>query len=587
MLAFTVGAWCNEFGISMMKQNYDRTGLINVAGLLIVAVLGNGIGGLRAGAAEAPANVAATNAPVPTLISLPPSPSAWKPYVLQSDSFKHYVDDFNANDNELYKQLIPNSSAWDFLKQNVPLLECPDSEIQEIYYFRWWTYRKHIKQTPEGFIITEFLPAVGWAGKYNSINCAAGHHLREGRWLQDPIYLDDYSRFWFRKGGGNPRTYSFWVADSIWGRLKVSGDDRLAKELLPDLIANYEAWEKDHRDTNGLFWQVDNYDGMEVSISGALDPKQQGYRPTINSYMYGDAMAIARIADRAGQGEVVDKFAGKGEELKQLVLGRLWNPEAQFFEVLPRGENTKWSGVREELGFTPWYFNLPDTNKVVAWKQLMDPKGFFAPFGPTTAEQRHPKFAVSYQGHECQWNGPSWPFATTITLNALANLLNSQTQDAVSRKDYFDLLRIYTHSHHLKRDDGKVVPWIDEDLNPTTGDWIARTILKRQGSKIPERGKDYNHSAYCDLVITGLIGLRPRADDIVEVNPLAPESWDYFCLDQIRYHGRILTVIWDKTGARYKKGKGLRILADGKEIAAADTMGRLRGSLSGPTPTGK
>jgi hypothetical protein len=55
------------------------------------------------------------------------------------------------------------------------------------------------------------------------------------------------------------------------------------------------------------------------------------------------------------------------------------------------------------------YFDLPNPDKSVAWKQLIDPRGFCAPFGPTTAEQRHPKFAVAYAGHECQWNGPSWP----------------------------------------------------------------------------------------------------------------------------------------------------------------------------------
>ena len=71
------------------------------------------------------------------------------------------------------------------------------------------------------------------------------------------------------------------------------------------------------------------------------------------------------------------------------------------------------------------------------------------------------------------------------------------------------------------------MPWIDENLNPATGDWIARTRLKTwkngtwdAGKGGKERGKDYNHSTYCDLVITGLVGLRPRPDDTVEVNPL-------------------------------------------------------------------
>jgi predicted GH43/DUF377 family glycosyl hydrolase len=503
-----------------------------------------------------------------------------KPAVLKAETCRHYIDTFNQNDNQLYTQHVPNAAAWDFLNNNIPLLDCPDADIEEIYYFRWWTFRKHIKQTPDGFVITEFLPPVPWAGKHNTISCAAGHHLREGRWLNDPRYLDDYSRFWFRKDG-DPRRYSFWAADAIWSRCQVSGDDRLAKELLPDLVANYEAWEKTRRDSNGLFWQVDGQDGMEVSISGALQPQSEGYRATINSYMYGDALAIASIAERVGQKQLADRFMAKASELKQLVQDRLWDSQAQFFKVLPRGENTRWSDAREEHGYTPWYFNLPDPDKSVAWKQIMDPLGFYAPFGPTSAERRHPKFAVAYTGHECQWNGPSWPYATAVTLTAFANLLNDYEQNVSSAQDYFDLLKAYTRSHRLKLDDGRVVPWIDENLNPTNGDWIARTLLRQRGSQIPERGKDYNHSTYCDLVISGLVGLRPRTDDTVEVNPLVPDSWSFFCLDQVRYHGRWLTIIWDKTGEHYHRGKGLRVLADGREIAASGTLKRVRGEITG------
>jgi len=217
-------------------------------------------------------------------------------FVLKAESFRQMIEDFNKNDHELYRGYYPNTAAWDFLEDNIPLLDCPDKDIQTTYYFRWWTYRKHIKQTPDGFIVDEFLPQVGWAGKYNSINCAAGHHLYEGRWLKAPNYMDDYSIFWFRKGG-------------------------------------------------------------------------------------------------------------------------------------------------------------------------------------------------------------------------------------------------------------------------------------------EERGKDYNHSTYCDLVISGLVGLRPRPDETVEVNPLVPQGWASFCLDQVPYHGHLLTILWDQTGQRYHKGKGLRVFAAGKEIASSPVIGRLTGHL--------
>lgn len=490
-------------------------------------------------------------------------------FVLKADSFRHYIESFNTDDDAIYSSYIPDAAAWNFLKSNIPFFECPDKDIEEIYYFRWWTYRKHIKLTPDGFIITEFLPEVPWAGKDNSIDAPAGHHLYEGRWLADPKYLDDYSAFWFRKGG-NPRLYSTWLADALWARYLVNGNDSLIKELLPDLVKNYQAWEKSNLKTNGLFWQVDDRDGMEMSISGS------GYRPTINSYMYGDAVAIAKIATLAGQGDVASQFCAKAAALKQLVQQKLWNRHAQFFEVLE--PNGKPANIRELLGYTPWYFYLPEDH-AVAWKQLTDPKGFYASFGPTTAEQRNPHFKISYSGHECQWNGPSWPYATSVTLTAMANLLDNYRQNVVGRQDYFNLLGIYTKSQRLKMPDGTVVPWIDEDLDPYTGAWISRKLLQERSSEIPERGKDYNHSTYCDLIITGLVGLRPRTDNIVEVDPLIPATWNYFCLDNVHYHEQILTIFYDKTGKRYGEGKGFHLLENGQEIASSRTLRRISGRL--------
>ncbi len=149
------------------------------------------------------------------------------------------------------------------------------------------------------------------------------------------------------------------------------------------------------------------------------------------------------------------------------------------------------------------------------------PKGFHAPYGPTTAEQRHPGFQLSHEGDDCQWNGPSWPFSTTATLKAAANLLNDYDQDVLSKVDYFDALRIYVGSHRLELEDGRVIPWIDENLDPYTGEWLARQIKIEKGT-FDRRGDHYNHSGFADLVITGLVGLRPRPDDVVEVNPLLP-----------------------------------------------------------------
>src|SRR5262249_9067326 len=114
-------------------------------------------------------------------------------------------------------------------------------------------------------------------------------------------------------------------------------------------------------------------------------------------------------------------------------------------------------------------------------------------------------------------------------------------------------------------------PYIAEAAHPDTGSW--------EGHDGYNHSEHYFHSAYVDLVITGLVGLRPRADDVVEINPLAPEGWDYFALDDVAYHGHRLSVLWDKTGKRYGHGAGLHILADGKKLASAAKLGKLTAKL--------
>jgi hypothetical protein len=500
--------------------------------------------------------------------------------IIPSSRIKDYVNRFNKTDNELTIQLIPNSKAAEFLSGNIPRFECPDKELEEIYYFRWWTFRKHIKQTPDGYIISEFLPAVSWAGKYNGISCPAMHHYNEGRWLHNRAYLDSYAGYWLH-GGGSLRTYSFPIAYSLYNYYLTTGDDTLIKEYLPDLIANFEAWEKERFDeSRGLFWQQDGRDGMEVSVCGKEIP--DGYRATINSYMIAEAKTIVAIAKRFGHlsGDVFEK---KAAILHENMLRTLWDNDAQFFKVIPKKDGTGLCDARELHGYTPWCFNLAGEEYAVAWQFLMDSTHFYAPYGPTTVERRHPGFTVSYEGHECQWNGPSWPFATSVTLTGLANLLNNQRQDYISKKDYFNLLKIYAHSHHLTREDGTVVPWIDENLNPFTGDWIARTRLKTwengtwSASKGGiERGKDYNHSTFCDLVITGLAGLRLQEGKQLTVNPLIPaDTWDYFCLENVLYKGHKLTILYDKLGKKYKRGKGLQVFVDGVLKGKSDKIEKL------------
>lgn len=494
-------------------------------------------------------------------------------HILQPSAFTHHIERFNSMENENVTNFVSNSKSWEWLQQNIPFFECPDREVEEIYYFRWWSFRKHLKQTTNGFVFTEFLIPMKHAGAHNTISCALGHHLAEGRWLRESRYLDDYIRFWFRGHGGKAQPhfhqFSSWATAAVYERFLVNSDRAFATNLLDDLVADYRAWEKERKLPDGLFWQHDVEDGMEESISGSRTAKQA--RPTINSYMFGNARAIAAIARLAGRVELAQEFDAKAAEVKRLTQEKLWNPSDKFFEVRRADSETgaTISHAREAIGFIPWAFGLPDANKgyEAAWSQFTDAQGFRAPYGITTAERRHAQFR-SHGCCGCEWDGAVWPFATSQTLNALARVLrdNNRTDVPVTARDYFDAFLTYARSHRF---DGK--PYLGEYLDETTGQWLKG----RQ-----ERSRYYNHSTFADLLMTGVIGLRPRADDVVEVHPLLPGgAWEWFCLDGVPYHGRALTILWDKEGKRYGRGAGLRVFADGREIAQAGRLQLVTGIL--------
>ena len=480
--------------------------------------------------------------------------------VLKYKDFEHYVKVFNESEDENIAQAIPNSEASAWMEKNIPLFECPQHNFEEMFYFRWWTLRKHIKETPVGYGMTEFLVNRSYSDKYNLIACAVGHHIHESRWLHNDEYLDQIIHTWYRGNEGGMMAkftkFSSWNPWAIYHRYLVNMDEEYLTDLYKDLKEEYKYWEDTHRLPDGLYWQEDVKDGMEESISGGR--KKQFARPTINSYMYGNAKALAEVARIVNNEADVKAYEAKAEEIKNLVYTKLWNDDRAFFET--RRADTL-SCVREAIGYIPWYFNLPEKKHHHAWLQINDDKGFNSPYGLTTAERRHPEFRTHGVG-KCEWDGAIWPFASAQTLTALANYLNTESDPVVTNESYFRHMELYVESQYHR---GR--PYIGEYLDEVTGYWL-------KGDQ--ERARYYNHSTFNDLMITGLVGLRPRADHTLEVNPLLPDTeWDWFCLDNVRYHNHIITIIWDRHGDKYHQGKGLTLLVDGKKVGNRPTLGRL------------
>ncbi|MGC3990463.1 MAG: discoidin domain-containing protein [Chthoniobacteraceae bacterium] len=484
-----------------------------------------------------------------------------------------------------------NDAPW--FEKNIPFFECSDSQIEDVYYYRWQLYQAHLKDLGEqGYLVTEFLGDVGWSIKpWQSLNDATPFHISEGRWLKDDRYLNDYINFMYADGG-NDRHFSESIAAATYGRYLVNGDRAFAVKQLSAMQYVFNAW-RDHYDyAKGLYFIEPVADATEFTIA-SIDASGgtwgfgggQAFRPSINSFMYANALAISKLAELSGDALTAQKYAAIAQRLKTTMQAALWNDGFQHFVDRFKVNNKfvhYWDYIRgrELVGYVPWYFEMPDDSEKYAasWKHLLSTDELAGKYGLRTNEPSYEHYMHQYiyekTGEpECQWNGPAWPFQTTFVLGAMANLLNDYHQKVVTRDDYVRLLKQYAQMHYH---DGALD--LEEDYNPDDGKVIVGLY----------RSHHYNHSGFNDLVITGLAGLRPRADDVLEVNPLIPtdasslQAISYFCLDGVRYHGQLVTILYDRDGKHYGKGAGLSVYVNGKRVVAPSALGRKTVSISKP-----
>ncbi len=236
--------------------------------------------------------------------------------VLQAGDYKHYVDLFEQQEVDATGKVYNGESgenSWAWMQKEIPWFDSSDKKFEEMYYFRWYAWKKHLVAAPTGYVITEWLPKPEVPdGSFGALPDAAPFHIAEARWLREGKIAEDDTRFWFGRGLDSHK-YSDAMAWTVRGVTLANGDTALGTSLLPAMKQNYKAWETAQQDSNGLFWSIDTRDAMEKSISG------DGYRPTLNSYMYGDARAIAEMAAKAGDAAGAAEYNAKADKLHGLM----------------------------------------------------------------------------------------------------------------------------------------------------------------------------------------------------------------------------------------------------------------------------
>ncbi len=525
--------------------------------------------------------------------------------VLKPTSYHNWIiRPQDQDDRDLVAAQVRAYQAW--YDANVPYFDCSDPWVRKMYDHRAYVLRKNLLDPKLGRMKWPTQSEGRWRSTWypNVISYGAGHQVREARWLRDPKYWQGHLRTWAENQkadgvypshvtpkGPSDGQYTDWITSTAWDGHLVHPDRAFLAAVVDRLAANVRGWQKVYDpDGDGLLL-VDSHwwTGMEYQPSffafSDYKPSKDFDQPArrvnlervdLTAYNYGNAAAVARIYHLLGRPDRAREFDDLAAKIAGAVTARMWRPEKRFFYSL-RAEDDAVADVKEVIGVYPFYFGMLPWGKGYesAWTSILDPKQFWTTWPVASASKECPAYSqTNWPGDGrsagCMWNGPTWPHANSLVMTAMARTLRATrdhnvTDSPIRREHLWELFLSFTRAQY--RDQDLRQPWTGEFYNGDTGKW-----------KTAER--DYNHSTWLDILIPELIGLVPRADDILEIDPLLTEkALGHFLLDGVRYHGHDVTIVWDAPGSpdQYADGrKGLDVYIDGRLAASALRLSRLQ-----------
>ena len=498
---------------------------------------------------------------------------------------------------------VAATQAW--YNANLANFDCSDPLLRKMYYHRGYLLQKNSLDPQLGALTFPTQTQGRWSSQwFASVNSSgAAHQVRESRWLANPRYWTGPIQTWTSNqspdhtypaqvtvAGPGKVTQADWITASAWDGYLVHPDKTLLSALADKLADNVRGVQKasdpdddgllslNHQPTTGLAFDPSLFASTNPQASTPVAVE----RVDLTSYNFGNAQAVARIYRAVGEAEKAKEFDALADKIRKAVAGAMWNAENGFFHSLKAEDNTQ-ADAKDVTGITPFYFEMfkPGEGYGKAWASILDPAQFWTTWPVASLSRQSP--AYSQDGPPAGMapvpagpsaNGPTWPHANSLVLTAMARTLRAdrslgdqdrEKASPLTNAKLWELFQSYTKAQFRNQDPS--LPYTGVLYHGETGAW-----------KTPER--DTNDSTWLDLLIPDLVGLVPRADEVLEIDPLLPpEALSYFTLDGQRYHGHDITVVWDAPNDNadtHTDGRqGLDVYLDGKLVASSPTLTRL------------
>ncbi len=512
--------------------------------------------------------------------ALPDSKEAFYEYAAKSpsDAFRDGVTEFN--------------SRW---AQDIPYIDVPDPAIEKAIVYRWWGERYNSLDANEPGYVYQYPTTIEGVNLYqNSIVLTQPMHLQDTKWIRNPYLaygqilnvgeLSGSSAFLDSPGHSSWNNhYSQYMGTAGLEAYQVHGGGA----DLAERFAHYFEWDGKGQlehydgDGNGLIQYTANYmPGNDADAISFGYPKTggQGIERPESAYVWGDFDAARQLYELAGApSSKVDEMADTADDLRDAILGTLWNDEMKMFlaRTTQGGQAATSSGGAAnpltDRGFIP----ARESNLYDVYAEGLIPV--------EDAETYKDGFRFLRYGD----NFPIFPFYTANQYDRTRYNIGgsnnfSNINFTVQYRGVRSALRHYDPDHE----------YVTPEYAARLLDWMAWSIYPGGNVLAPNQAEYYsnwnqtnrtynrnnpNHIMLGNMnyiFVEDMGGIQPRSDEKIELWPV-DLGYDHFMVNNLRYHGKDVTIVWDPDGTEYGLGAGYSLFIDGEKAFSADKLGRV------------
>lgn len=506
-----------------------------------------------------------------------------------------------------YQRHVTEYNKW--WVDNVPYIQTPEENIDKTVIYRWWLSRfNYLDANIPGNVLQYPTSIEGVLGYNNAIDLTIGMFIDDLKWMRDPTWSygpwisageTAGSQGQYRDNPADPgnwgASHTQWISEAAWDSYMIHGGPANIAEKFADYAsANAKGQFKiNGRDTDNDLVIDTNWNAWTGNDADAVSfDEHKGYAldraESATEWAGAKAAAEAyRLSGNTDKATEMDEFAAK---MKASYIKNLWDSKDKL--------------VRHK------WVNGPGAGKLAKYKEINNYTPYSVGMMPAEGDA---DYADDYEAAlrllADADQHPIFPFATA-----------NQADDKLVREDgnkptnnfsiinsdlYFRAYQAAIRKYHANDKDKQ---YVTPEMYKKLLYWNAFAHYQGGDNRLPDQNEFWNNADTKNggsiqyrswihhtqlgstnwTLIEDVAGMTSRTDDKIELNPIAMPGWNYFTVNNLNYHGKNVTIVWDKDGSHYggPAGYSVYIGDQGKDSELAFTVDKLSHVVYDPA-TGK